>query len=128
MNRELENTLVATYPAIYRSLKPRYSGACRFECDDGWYRLIEELSRKLEAKARTTGLLAVEVGEKLGSLRVLFRGDVTSAVDGWLAEAARQSRRTCERCSQPAMLRRRKEGRVRTLCPTCAATMDYVLE
>ncbi|MFM0185565.1 hypothetical protein PQR25_07225 [Paraburkholderia nemoris] len=128
MNRELENILVACYPAIYRSLEPRYSGACRFECDDGWYRIIEELSRKLEAEARTSALLAIEVSARQGSLRILLRGDVTSAVDSWLTEAARLCQSTCERCGQPAMLRGHKDGRVRTLCPTCAAAMSYVLE
>lgn len=128
MNRELESALVATYPNIYRTLTPRFSGGSRFECDDGWYRIIEELSRKLEAEAYTSALLAIEVGEKLGSLRFLLHGDVTSEVDGWLAAAARVSQRTCERCSHPASLRGHEDGRVRTLCPTCATAMDYVLE
>lgn len=128
MNRELENALVERYPAIYRSLQPRFSGGSQFECDDGWYRIIEELSCKLDAEARIMGLLVVEVREKLGSLRFRLRGDITSAVDSWLAEATRLSQCTCERCGQSAMLRGHKDGRVRTLCPTCAAAMDYVVE
>ncbi|MBC8752409.1 MULTISPECIES: hypothetical protein [Paraburkholderia] len=128
MNRELENALVASYPAIYRSLQPRFSGETRFECDDGWFCIIDELSRKLEAESQTSKLRAIEVREKLGSLRFRLRGDITSTVDSWLAEATRLSQHTCERCGKPAMLRGHKDGRVRTLCPMCAAAMGYVLE
>jgi hypothetical protein len=128
MNREFENTLVESYPTIYRLLQPRFSGASLFECDDGWYRIIDGLSPKLEAEARITGLLAVEVREKLGSLRFLLRGEVTSAVRSWVAAAERLSQRTCERCSQPATLRGHEDGRVRTLCPVCAAAMDHAQE
>lgn len=128
MKRELENALVESYPAIYRSLQPRFSGGTRFECGDGWYGIIDEVSCKLETELRTANLLAIEVREKLGSLRFRLRGDITSTVDSWLVEAARQSQRTCERCSDPAMLRGHEDGWVRTLCPTCATAMDYVLE
>jgi ribosomal protein S27AE len=128
MNRELENALVLSYPAIYRSLQPRFSGSSLFECDDGWYRIIDELSRKLEVESCRSHLVAFEVREKLGSLRFLLRGEVTDAVDNWLTEAARLSQRTCERCGQPATLRGHKDGRVRTLCPTCATAMGYVVE
>jgi hypothetical protein len=84
MNRELENALVERYPAIYRSLQPRFSGGIRVECDDGWYRIIDELSRKLDTEARVTGLAAIEVRERLGSLRFRLRGHVTITVDSWL--------------------------------------------
>ncbi|MGF6596295.1 ribosomal protein S27AE [Paraburkholderia sp. GAS448] len=129
MNPKLENMLVASYPALYRSLEPRYSGACRFECDDGWYRIIDELSGKLETEARISDLQVVCVKEKLGSLRVYLRGSVADRVQEWVATAEGLSRNTCERCSQAAMLRRHKDGGgIRTLCPTCAAAMNYVLE
>jgi hypothetical protein len=99
MNRELENTLVATYPTIYRSLQPRFAGACLFECDDGWYRIIGELSSKLEAEARMSDLFVIGVKEKLGSLRVYVRGTVADKVWDWVATAEHLSRSTCERCS-----------------------------
>jgi ribosomal protein S27AE len=128
MNREFEDALMASYPAIYRCLKPRFSGGCLFECDDGWYRIIDELSCKLEVESWRSHLVAIEVREKLGSLRLRLRGDITGAVNNWLTEAARLSQRTCERCGQPAALRGHEDGRVRTLCPTCAAAMGYVVE
>lgn len=128
MNRELESALLATYPTIYRKLMPRFAGGSRFECDDGWYRIIADLSRKLEGEAHTSALLAVEVREKLGSLRFRVRDDVSNEVDSWLAAATRLSQVTCERCSQPATLRGHKDGRVRTLCPACATAMNYVME
>ncbi|TDV00919.1 hypothetical protein [Paraburkholderia caballeronis] len=128
MNRELESALLATYPTIYQKLMPRFAGGSRFECDDGWYRIIAELSRKLEGDAHTSVLLAVEVREKLGSLRFRVRGDVSNEVDSWLAAATRLSQVTCERCSQPSTLRGHKDGRVRTLCPACATAMNYVME
>lgn len=128
MKREFESALMASCPAIYRSLKPRFSGGCLFECDDGWYRIIDELSRKLEAESWKSHLVAIEVREKLGSLRFRVRGEITGSVDNWLTEAARLSQRTCERCGQPAALRGHDDGRVRTLCPTCATAMGYVVE
>jgi ribosomal protein S27AE len=128
MNREFESALMASYPAIYRSLKPRFSGGCLFECDDGWYRIIDELSRKLEGESWRSHLVAIEVQEKLGSLRFRVRGEIGGSVDNWLTEAAWLSQRTCERCGQPATLRRHEDGRVRTLCPTCATAMGYVAE
>jgi ribosomal protein S27AE len=128
MNREFEKALMARYPAIYWSLQPRYSGSCLFECDDGWYRIIDELSQKLEAESRGSPLVVVEVREKLGSLRLRLRGEITTAVDSWLAEAAQLSQRTCERCGQPATLRKHEDGRVRTLCPACAAATGYLVE
>ena len=128
MKRELENGIVTSHPALYRSLEPRYSGACLFECDDGWYQIIDELSRKLETQARKSDLQVVCVKEKLGSLRVYLRGPATGRVQDWVATAEGLSRNTCERCSQAAMLRRHKDGGgIRTLCPACAAAMDYVI-
>ncbi|OXJ10797.1 hypothetical protein [Burkholderia sp. HI2500] len=128
MNRELENKLVDTYPTIYQALAPRFSGSCLFECDDGWYAIIDQLSCRLEAQARKSLLLVLEVKEKLGGLRFRMRGNVTREVDGWLASAADLSQCTCERCGDPATLRGHTDGRVRTLCPSCAATMRYLLE
>jgi hypothetical protein len=129
MNRELEAALVATHPSLYLALEPRYSGACRFECDDGWYRIIDEMSSKLEAEACASDLRILGVKEKLGSLRVYLRGFVTDTVRDWLAMAEVLSRTTCERCSRAAMLRRHRGGNgIRTLCPMCATTMDYVIE
>jgi hypothetical protein len=128
MNRELENTLVASYPTIYRSLLPRFSGGSRFECDDGWYRIIDELSRKLEAEARMSDLHVIGVKEKLGSLRVYLRGAVADRAWDWVATAEGLSRSTCERCSHSGVLRGNKDGRIRTLCPACAEATAYTLE
>ncbi|AIO44934.1 hypothetical protein KDX27_07590 [Burkholderia cenocepacia] len=128
MNRELENNLVATYPTIYQALTPRFSGSCLFQCDDGWYAIIDQLSCRLEAQARRSLLLVLEVKEKLGGLRVRMRGNVTDDVDGWLISATNLSQRTCERCGHPARLRGHMDGRVRTLCLKCATAMHYLLE
>lgn len=127
MNRELERRLTATYPTTYQALVPRFSGGSRFECDDGWYSILDQLSGRLEAEARKSLLLVLEVRERLGSLRFRVRGNVSGEVDGWLASAARLSQQTCERCGHPAALRGHTDGRIRTLCPTCAALMNYPL-
>ncbi|WP_124841515.1 hypothetical protein [Burkholderia cepacia] len=127
MNQELESRLTATYPTIYQALVPRFSGSCRFECDDGWYSILDQLSCRLEAEARKSLLLVLDVRERLGSLRFRVRGNVSGEVDSWLASAARMSQQTCERCGHPAALRGHTDGRVRTLCPKCAASMNYPL-
>ncbi|WP_341313487.1 hypothetical protein WN982_19230 [Paraburkholderia sp. IMGN_8] len=128
MNRELEHALITTYPATYWKLRPRFSGGSRFDCDDGWYPIIDELSGKLESAGGLPGLRVIEVRDQLGTLRFRLEGEVTSRMASWIAEAQRLSQRTCGRCGQPAMLRGHEDGRVRTLCPTCAAALDYVRE
>ena len=83
MNRENTLKLRNSFTNLYPKLHPHYPNGCvlfRFECRDGWFQIIWDLSEKLEAeiiamKAKndlTTGEWsaphAVEVKEEYGTL------------------------------------------------------------
>lgn len=123
MRRELEEAVVLTHPTIYRDLKPCSADDQRFECGDGWFQIIDELSGKLEAESSTQGadkLAVVQVKEKLGELRIYFRGTVSSRARDWISGAERESQSTCELCGQPGVLLARGAGVLQTRCHSCA--------
>lgn len=136
--------LVFRYRVLDRS---EHSMGRGFDCGDGWYALVDtacavvsahyesarrEYERTLKAgegattveRARTkmeeeAGRVpaALQVKEKLGSLRIYFEGG------GERARAASEfaqilSESVCELCARPGALLRRG-GRLRTLCGTC---------
>jgi hypothetical protein len=132
MNLELEKSILIEHPTIYRLLDPRFGDGQRFECSDGWYNLIAQLSSRLEGEARRSRhgeLLVVQVKEKFGALRVYFCGGVSDRVQEWVASAVHHSVRTCELCGSAGTLRQGWDGRnFRTLCASCAQAGGYLLE
>ena len=53
MNEKNTEYLLKTYPKLYRrhQLSPNETCMCfYFECGDGWFKIIDELSKKIEAK------------------------------------------------------------------------------
>lgn len=51
MNLELEKTLVTEFPIIYRDMYGSMKNTCMafgIECNDGWYNILYNLSKKLE--------------------------------------------------------------------------------
>ena len=70
MNAEKENYLYETYPSLYRQHTLSMEQTCMcwgFECGDGWFDIINNLSQKLVEIATTVE--AVQVKEKFGGLR-----------------------------------------------------------
>ena len=68
MNKKLELDLVKKYPNLYKQYGGDITKTCMgwgFECDDGWFKLIDGLSAKLQPY----GIEAGQVKEKLGGLR-----------------------------------------------------------
>ncbi|WP_146010140.1 hypothetical protein [Burkholderia sp. WAC0059] len=122
MKRELEEAIFRTYPDIYPRQKPRY-GTEYFECGDGWYCLIAEISSLLQAEARRLGPGSVQVGivkEKLGRLDFGFSGDVSDEVWDTYNALELRSLLTCERCGQPGVRRTHPRYGVAVLCVSCA--------
>lgn len=118
-----EESLIGAYSTIYQNLQPRFPGGERFECGDGWYRIVEELSAELEAIARVGGvnrLNVVQVKEKLAALRVYFDRPAPPTAIAVVDAAIQKSRITCELCGEPGKLCRYREGWLRTLCEKCA--------
>jgi hypothetical protein len=125
-----ENTtkLLAAYPRLYRTLRDK-----TFECEDGWFDLVWQVSAEIEATAALEGIIKTSsawpsVGilkQKLGTLRVQFdsRGNTTvsDAIKAIATKAYEQSIVICELCGAPAHCDSdRKLARwVETLCDKC---------
>ena len=120
MNKENTEALIKRFPNLYQGcgLSPKESNMCfGFECGDGWFDLIEELSTKLEPM----GVIATQVKEKYGGLRFY----VASATDeAWdlIDEAEEKSEAICETCGDPGRLRT-NQGWDKTLCDACGAVV-----
>lgn len=92
-----------------------------FGCGSGWFKVIYDLSAKLEAinvKLLSFGQIqATQVKEKFGLLR-FYTDRSNKEVDALICEAERESSRTCEHCGKPGKLR--EGGWEKTLCDDCA--------
>jgi hypothetical protein len=116
-----------------------------FECNDGWYKLIDKLSSKLEAinkrlwedqsiwkKLFTTKkpdyIVACQVKEKYGSLSFYFYGGgkYDGEAQDLVSQAESESAVTCEFCGKPGRIRP-SSGWLTCLCPECREKEDNFL-
>ena len=93
-----------------------------FECGDGWFNLIYELSKKIESRNDKIEdpndyFIALQVKEKYGSLR-FYLNTFDKEVDRWLGEAEIESESTCENCGSTEDLTTTC-GWIKTLCTKC---------
>ena len=97
-------------------MKLKYNPA-RWECEPGWYKLIEELVGLLDAI--DTEWDATQVKEKFGTLRFYVTGahdygfDLIETYEGL-------SGHVCERCGEFYTAKLRGTHWVKTLCDKCA--------
>lgn len=138
MNDENTRRLHNAFPFLYRKVR------C-FECGDGWYQLIYELSAAIEEEARKSSIdpaseswpMARQVKEKFSTLRFYVStdsvpglkpevvGDILSfrpvasveSIQKLVAEAEAKSANICEVCGKPGTLR--TDGFWRVICDTC---------
>jgi hypothetical protein len=116
MNEELSNKLFDYFPRLFRN-RDQSSMQRGFECSDGWFELIYQLSRDIETVARECGLTpdspewprCRQVKEKLGSLRfVVFATGQHRAMYERISQlrldALNQSVKTCECCGKSGEL------------------------
>lgn len=118
MNAENTQYLVEHFPNLYADCGRSPKESCMafgFECGDGWFELLKELSERLEPEA---GAVAAQVKEKFGTLRFYLRGGATDAAWGAIDEAEAKSGETCESCGKPGSLR--GKSWVQTLCDGCS--------
>jgi hypothetical protein len=115
MREELDRQLVAAFPLLYRN---RYSHVTPrpliawfgFECEDGWFDLIWELSSLLEryiaalAPDERAVTAAAQVKEKFGGLRFYMDGYVTQVMDAAIDQAVAASFHICEICGNLGLL------------------------
>ncbi len=101
MNPELEEKLFQDFPLLYdRNCEMRFG----FECDDGWYDLIRELSEKLYPliKQKKPNVFeyvctASQVKEKYGTLR-FYMNCCTTTMSEIIDEYEEMSSTICEVC------------------------------
>lgn len=117
MKKELEEKMVNDFPDLYRDYGGPASKTCMcwgFECGDGWFDILYELSKKLSDA--DPECIALQVKEKFGLLRY-YTNHATDETENLIREAERKSSETCEECGEPGELR--KGGWLRTLCDKC---------
>ena len=129
MNESNEKKLLKDFSHLYRRYRrPTTETSMRmgFQCGDGWFNLIYDLSQKIEARLKEEPAdfaeqFAVEqVKEKFGILTYSASGG-SEAISRLIREARARSAKTCEACGKPGQLRRKKGFRQETLCDFCDA-------
>jgi len=104
MNDENTKKLLTAYPLLYRKLRE-----WGFECGDGWFDLVWQLSAEIELAARLEGIPEnsdswPSVGVlkyKLGDLRVQFTAPVSDNIRDLVEKARDLSVNICELCAAP---------------------------
>jgi len=122
MRKELEEKLARRWPSWFGLAgNPRLSSMARgFGHGDGWYSILWRLCVDLEPLVteleKETGerFEVVRVKQKLGTLR-FYVSHHTDPIDERVAEAQKESSRTCEVCGQPGK-QRETGGGVRAVC------------
>ena len=116
MKEELQEKLVKKYPNLYKNYGGDPRKTCMawgFSCGNGWYKLIDELSAKLEP----LGIVAAQVKEKFSTLR--FYTDIYSEEsDKYISIAVKKSSKTCENCGEPGKCNTTGYW-LKTLCDSC---------
>lgn len=126
MSPENTQKLYTAFPRLYRErlLPLSETGMCwGFECGDGWFDLLWQLSQALEGEARQQGLnpdadewpCATQVKEKFGGLRFYMRHE-TSAMTALIENAETLSERTCDVCGQSGIQSRSTSGWISVKC------------
>lgn len=138
MNNELTAKLYAEFPYLYRghTKPPEQSSMCwGFECGDGWFMLIHNLSRELTDHLEKHPALELEVTQvksKLGTFRYYVEGGDESTFK--LIEAAsKRAKQVCEltgtegrMCTSATEKRRSYRTPRMVLCEEKAKEMGYV--
>jgi len=115
LNKENTSKLINTFPKLYSNFHANYPPERKvpfeFQCRDGWFELIWDLSEKLQAEIVAIEAMdcseipsVVQVKEKLGTLR-LYMSAYTDNMHNAIKEARERSTVTCEVCGSPGTLR-----------------------
>ena len=100
MNADNERRLREAFPALYRKELP-----FGFECGDGWFGILWELSESLDAESKATGNppdsdrypYAVQVKSKFCMLR-WYGENLNEAMDALIEAASARASTSCETC------------------------------
>ena len=122
MRDALQTLLYARYPGLYRQHSLPMTQTCMcwgFSCDDGWFGIIDALSKAIVTLDPT--VQASQVKEKFASLHFYYSSKRTSAghagVRAAVSCAEMLSTRRCERTGRIGEVMRTKAGWYATLSP-----------
>lgn len=118
MDAQLERKLFKKYPKLYcqRFLPMIQTCMCwGIDCNNGWYKLIDELSAAITEVSPKTE--ATQVKEKYGGLRFYVSFE-NKAARKLIDEAEIESYKICETCGSRRGVKQTK-GWITTLCETC---------
>lgn len=127
MSPENTKKLYEDFPGLYRDASKDMRETCMcwgFQCGDGWFRLIYDLSAAIESEAFKLGLnpdsdewpKASQVKEKFGTLR-FYMGCYSESLRDLIDYAEEKSGHTCESCGLAGTLR--TEGWHHVSCEPC---------
>lgn len=128
MNKENTERLLNDFPLLYSDKDApliKSLMAFGFECGDGWFDLIYDLSKKIENKNiqffadgdEEHLVKAVQIKEKFGGLR-FYTNFYFEDVEEWIKEAEDKSERTCENCGKLGSIKS-KHGWLLCRCEEC---------
>lgn len=111
MKPELQNKLYTDFPKLYRQKDLPMTESCMvfgFECSEGWYELLYDLSKQLTflADKFNIEIEAVQVKEKFGTLRFYYNTSndwddtIYDIIQACISKAEKESAYTCEECGK----------------------------
>lgn len=109
MKKELDDLLCERYPLIFANRSKPFAESCMawgFDCDDGWFDLIDTLCERLQDctdRNRAPQIVASQVKQKLGRL-VFYCDESNDVQNGMIYLAEDLSKRICETCGAPGRL------------------------
>lgn len=117
MKQELETKLKEKYPQLLEKI-------AYFECDNGWYDVIDQMCYLVDSDAEVQRRLNaefeapyfVQIKEKFGSMRAYIY-NYNDYARGVIAMSEAMTRRTCETCGSTG--KERNNRWIRVLCDPC---------
>ena len=122
MDKELQEQIFKEFPELYRErhLDIYTSCMCRgFECGNGWYKIIHNLSNEIMEKSEDAGVpvpAVAQVKQKFGELRFSITPSDCGYFQDLIRHAEDTSRITCEVCGNHAATVNITKGWLMTLC------------
>ena len=127
MKKEFDKYLVESFPNLYKDRHADMSVTCMcwgFECGDGWFDIIKELSTNLESEIlketeqNRDMFRASQVKQKLGSLR-FYLTHYTPKMEELIFITEKISQTVCESCGRGNATQRKKSGYIYVSCDEC---------
>lgn len=126
MNSEKTEKLFEDYPDLFKRKLLTHG----FDCQDGWFILLDELADRIrqyrDQCSESEELEIIQIKQKMGALRIFIRGG-NEIIQKLIKEAEDKSKLICELDGEPASgLCVCAPHWYRYLCNKCAALHDYM--